>query len=444
MSSNTAIRAFSLAKRYRLGRRERFPTLRNAIVETVKAGLTFGRSSRAEAPEVQWLDALRGVTFDVGAGEVVGIMGRNGAGKSTLLKVLARITEPSSGRAEVRGRLSSLLEVGTGFHPELTGRENVFLNAAILGMKRAEILQRFDAIVAFAEIERFIDTAVKHYSTGMYLRLAFAVAAHLEPEILVVDEVLAVGDASFQKKCLNKMQDVGRDGRTVLFVSHNMSAITRLCPRTILLDSGAVIADGPSYDVVSAYLNSGIGARAERTWDDRRTAPGNNVVRLAAMRVLDHEGDVADGVDISRPVKVEMEYEVIRDGSVLLPQMHFYNEEGICVFASSDPDGDWNNRPRSPGRYKSTVVIPPDFLAEGTLVVHVVIQDAQSVYVHVRERDVIAFHVVDNIEGESARGAFAGHLPGVVRPMLQWTTSGPGASPPNQTPTAAIAGREEP
>ena len=217
---------------------------------------------------------MRDVGFEVAAGEIVGIIGRNGAGKSTLLKLLSRITEPTTGRIELYGRIGSLLEVGTGFHPELTGRENIFLNGAILGMKRAEIARKFDEIVAFAEVAQYIDTAVKRYSSGMYLRLAFAVAAHLEPEILVVDEVLAVGDARFQRKCLDKMQEVGRQGRTVLFVSHNMTAVTRLCPRTILLNEGGVVADGASHTVVGTYLNSGLGTTARREWADGRERAG--------------------------------------------------------------------------------------------------------------------------------------------------------------------------
>ena len=212
--------------------------------------------------------ALKDVSFDINRGEVVGIIGRNGAGKSTLLKILSEITEPTEGRVEIHGRVGSLLEVGTGFHPELTGRENVYLNGAILGMKRAEIERKFDEIVAFAEVEKFIDTPVKHYSSGMYLRLAFAVAAHLEPEILIVDEVLAVGDAAFQKKCLGKMAGVAKEGRTVLFVSHNMPAITRLCERAILLDEGRLLQDGVSHQVVKAYLNAGLGTTAMREWPD--------------------------------------------------------------------------------------------------------------------------------------------------------------------------------
>ena len=246
-----ALRVEDLSKQYRIGgSREAYKTLRDTFTDAVvsafrRAGrLVRGRGvGAAERGETFW--ALKDVSFEIKRGEVVGIIGCNGAGKSTLLKILGRITEPTGGYADIYGRVGSLLEVGTGFHPELTGRENIYLNGAILGMKRVEIGRKFDEIVAFAEIERFIDTPVKHYSSGMYMRLAFAVAAHLEPEILLVDEVLAVGDARFQKKCLNKMQDVGQQGRTVLFVSHNMQAITRLCQRAILLEGGTMVQDGP-------------------------------------------------------------------------------------------------------------------------------------------------------------------------------------------------------
>ena len=261
-ASGLAIHVEGLGKRYRIGRRLRYKALRDVLASAAGAPIRIARTligREAPPPPEQTIWALRNVSFGIGHGEVVGVIGRNGAGKSTLLKILSRITVPTEGRAEIRGRVGSLLEVGTGFHLELTGGENIFLNGAILGMRRTEIARKFDEIVAFAGVEQFIDSPVKHYSSGMYLRLAFSVAAHLDPEILLVDEVLAVGDATFQRKCLEKMEDVGRRGRTVLFVSHNMQAIARLCPRTILLDSGGVAVDGPSHKVVASYLSSDIG-----------------------------------------------------------------------------------------------------------------------------------------------------------------------------------------
>jgi lipopolysaccharide transport system ATP-binding protein len=320
------------------------------------------------------------------------------------------------------GRVGSLLEVGTGFHPELTGRENIYLNGAILGIRRAEIERQFDEIIAFADIDRFLDTPVKRYSSGMYTRLAFAVAAHLDPEILVIDEVLSVGDASFQRKCIEKMRQVGDEGRTVLFVSHNMPAVTRLCKRTILLNEGSIIADGPSHKAVSAYLNSGLGTAAIREWHDVTNAPGNEIVRLAAVRVLDENGRVTDAVDIRKAVGIEMEYQVLESGHVLVPNYHFYNEEGVCAFVASEHDPAWRRKPRPTGRYVSTAWLPPNFLSEGTLIVGAAVSTMDPQKVHFYERDCVAFEIIYSLDGDSARGDYAGPMPGIVRPILKWTT----------------------
>jgi len=411
----------NLGKQYRIGEHQLpYGTLRESVVRSLNAIPRLVRR-RGKAPG-RSIWALKEVNFEVKPGEVVGIIGRNGAGKSTLLKVLSRITEPTEGRIELRGRVASLLEVGTGFHAELTGRENIFLNGSIMGMKREEIERNFDEIVAFAEVSKFLDTAVKHYSSGMYVRLAFAVAAHLEPEILIVDEVLAVGDASFQRKCLDKMQEVSQHGRTVLFVSHNMPAITRLCARTILLDEGKVISDGPSHQVVNAYLKSGLGTTALREWPDRTKAPGNDIARLLAVRVRSEENETRDAIDIRRAVGIEMEFEVLKPGNILVPNYNFVNEEGVCVFIASDPDPEWRKRPRPVGRYLSTVWIPGNFLAEGSLIVGAALSTMDPVVIHFFERDAVAFQVIDSIDGDSARGDFAGPFPGIVRPLLKWNT----------------------
>jgi lipopolysaccharide transport system ATP-binding protein len=318
--------------------------------------------------------------------------------------------------------------VGTGFHGELTGRENLYLNGAILGMRRVEISRKFDEIVAFAEVEKFIDTPVKHYSSGMYLRLAFAVAAHLEPEILIVDEVLAVGDANFQKKCLNKMEDVGAHGRTVLFVSHNMPAVTRLCQRVLLLDGGRLVQDGPAAQVVSAYLKSGLGTTAAREWSGQEKRPAGAVAGVLAVRVRTPEGRVTDVQDIRRPIHVELEYDVRSDGYILMPWFSFTNEEEVVVFTSYDLDPQWRRRPRPPGRYVSTVVIPSNFLSEGTMFVTAGLVTQNPEVDQFCLYDVVAFQVVDSLDGDSARGDMADHMEGVVRPLLEWrTTCGPAA-----------------
>lgn len=414
------IRVANVAKQYRLGAvQNSYATLRDALAEAVRSPLKRFKSNQTENGTI-W--ALQDVSFEVGAGEVVGVIGRNGAGKSTLLKVLSRITEPTLGRIDLYGRVASLLEVGTGFHPELTGRENIFLNGAILGMGRTEIRDKFDEIVAFSEIERFIDTPVKRYSSGMYLRLAFAVAAHLDPEILLVDEVLAVGDARFQRKCLDKMEAVRQAGRTVIFVSHNMPAVTRLCPRTILLDAGKVLFDGPSHEAVSKYLGAGLGTTAAREWKDIDQAPGNEIVRLRAVRVRTEDGRICEAIDIRCPVGVEMEFEVLEGGRVLVPNYQFINQEGVCVFMASDHDPTWRRRPRPAGRYSSTAWIPGNFLSEGTLLVGAAVSTMDPVRVHFFERDAVAFQVIDSLDGNSARGDFAGWIPGIVRPLLHWTS----------------------
>jgi lipopolysaccharide transport system ATP-binding protein len=417
--SDAIIQARNLGKRYVLGGGGR-TTLREAIVGGLKAPLGMLRGGRASNDDSFW--ALKDVAFDVKAGEAVGIIGRNGAGKSTLLKILSRITAPTTGEVRLRGKVASLLEVGTGFHGELSGRENIFLNGAIMGMKRAEVRARFDEIVAFAEVDKFLDTPVKRYSSGMYVRLAFAVAAHLQPEILVVDEVLAVGDASFQRKCLGKMQNVASGGRTVLFVSHNMAAISRLCSRAILLSHGMVAADGPVPKVAAIYAG-GTNGESPTEVDFRRRGkpPGSEHVRLLAARLVgDQPGSPT--VDIRRPLSFEFDYEALTDRYPLHPNIHIFNEEGGCVFVSSDGFVREAQRPKKPGLYRATVTIPGNFMSEGMFSADFAISTFDPVVVHVREGGLFSFTVHDTAEGDSARGTFAGHMPGAVRPMLHWRT----------------------
>jgi lipopolysaccharide transport system ATP-binding protein len=406
-----------LGKRYIIPNKSARPTsLREAIRHRLRN--PFGRSEHDR--ETFW--ALQDVGFEVRQGEVLGIIGRNGAGKSTLLKLLSRITSPSTGTIDIKGRMASLLEVGTGFHPELTGRENIYLNGAILGMRRREITSKFDEIVAFAEVEQFLDTPVKRYSSGMYVRLAFAVAAHLEPEILIVDEVLSVGDAAFQKKCMGKMKDFSDHGRTILFVSHNMNAVNRLCPRAVLLEKGRVIADGPAPQITSTYLQTGQGTLADRQWLDPSEAPGNEVVRLRAARVRSEAGRANGSCDIRLPVGLEVEFEVMKPGYVLIPNFGLYNDEGTLLFITHDADPTWMRRERACGHYLSTAWIPGNLLSEGIIAVDVAVSRHAPVELMAYCQAAFAFQVIDSQDGDSARGGYGGHLPGVFRPLLPWTT----------------------
>ena len=434
--SGMAISVEHVSKRYRIGaRKDRHDTLGSLL--TAGAGALLGRRrsaaaaggdadarterGRTGAEDIIW--SLKDVSFDVPQGQALGIVGHNGAGKSTLLRILSRITMPTSGRAVLYARVGSLLEIGTGFHPELTGRENMYLSGAVLGMKRGEIDAKFDAIVAFAEVERFLDTPVKRYSTGMYLRLAFAVAVHLEPEILIVDEVLAVGDARFQKKCLTRMQDVRREGRTVLFVSHNLPTVTQLCTRALLLDHGRVAADGPAAQVIGAYVSPVRRTAAEREWGPADSPPGGDVARLRAARLRSEDDEIAETVDIRRPLTIEMEYDVLIGGAVVLPYVNLHDQAGVFLFSAHDLDPDWEGRPRPAGRWLSVVEIPGNLLAEGTHTVGVGLVTLDPVVNQFDERDVLSFRVVEHSPDGTARGGWVGPMDGVVRPALQWRTT---------------------
>jgi homopolymeric O-antigen transport system ATP-binding protein len=418
MSSELAVVAEGLGKRFQLGEGQsmyRYRSLREEL-----AGAARRRGKRRNA-DMLW--ALRDVSFELGIGETIGIIGRNGAGKTTLLKLLARITPPTTGRATIRGRVGSLLEVGTGFHPELTGRENIMLSGAVMGMRRSEVLQRFDEIVEFSGLARFLDSPVKRYSSGQYMRLAFSVAAHLEPDVLLVDEVLAVGDAEFQKKCLGRMSELTTAGRTVLFVSHSMPTIFRLCPRVILLDRGGVVADGDSGAVVATYLSSGLGSSAQRVWEDPAEAPGDGIVRLRAVRVLSESGQVVEEIDARQRFAVEVEYELLDADSGLRPvaNLHFFNDQGVCLFISGDHvNRDWYDTERQPGAVRATCWVPGDLLNEGRVTVLAAVSSFDPTVVHAREDDAVSFMVVDKGIDGGARGVFARDLPGAVRPLLEW------------------------
>jgi len=431
------IQVENLSKLYRIGAKEQgYKTFRESIVNYITAPLRNLRKLRRltnfDSEEVKetstfsqtsnngtiW--ALKDVSFDVQPGEVIGIIGRNGAGKSTFLKILSRITEPTTGDIKIYGRVSSLLEVGTGFHPELTGRENIYLNGTILGMRKVEIDRKFNEIVEFSGIEKFLDTPVKFYSSGMYVRLAFAVAANLDPEILLIDEVLAVGDAEFQKKCLGKMGDVAKEGRTVLFVSHNMSAISLLCGRAILLREGRIAAQGSTPQIVSEYLSSGQNESGEALWSFE-DAPGSELVKLHAVRVLDEQGQVSFNIDIAKPTNLEIEFWCLRR-TTMTPSFHLYNHLGFLLFFTTNlHDKVWAEMEYEPGLYRCSCQILGNFLNEGTYFVNANLSSNFKMKLDVRKESAVSFRVNDF--GTTQDGYIAKEWLGLIRPLLPWTGS---------------------
>ena len=415
---SSVITVESLSKKYIIGhqKQERHTALRDVLANgakrfTHKLIHPFAPPENDPTHEEFW--ALKDVSFDIQQGDRVGIIGRNGAGKSTLLKILSRITEPTSGKISIKGKVASLLEVGTGFHPELTGRENIFLNGAILGMGKVEIKKKFDVIVAFAEVEKFLDTPVKRYSSGMYVRLAFAVAAHLEPEILIVDEVLAVGDAQFQKKCLGKMQDAGQEGRTVLFVSHNMVALKSLCEKAIWLNAGSVVEQGRAEDVVSNYLQNGAAVNMRQVWADPASAPGNKSVRLHSVKIS-YEGEaVGESLTVASPVDMEFKFWNYEEGALLNFSVVLYDNQEMCIFNSASPAKVYPK-----GLVKGTCYIPGNFLNNGVYRVRLLIViDISRAIINL---DNAAIFEVHDIERD---GAWFGKWIGAVRPTFNWVTT---------------------
>lgn len=425
--SDIAIGVEGLSKRYRIGAlKNDHDTLRDQLAHMFGKPMRWLRhksNPEVDNPYSPVIWALKDASFSVNRGEVVGIIGHNGAGKSTLLKILSRVTSPTEGKAEVYGHVGSLLEVGTGFHPELTGRENTYLNGAIMGMKKRDIDRKFEEIAAFAEIEKFVDTPVKRYSSGMYVRLAFAVAAYLEPEILLVDEVLAVGDASFQKKCLGKIGDVAGEGRTVLFVSHNMSSVASLCPRSILVDGGRLVADGQTDRIIRQYLGEGDTATGEKIWTDLLSAPGNDVVRLRAVRVRQHGvNGPAVHVDVSKEVVIEIEFWNLEDGAQLYTGIVLMSTMGVAVLQSLNSPSlslqadEWYGRPRPRGLFRSTCRIPAHLLNQGQYSVTALLGKV-PVSQMVHESGVVSFHTI--VPDDPDHKYYAGAL---IRPRLAWGT----------------------
>ena len=414
-----AIKVEGISKKYKIGTapgKFKYGMLRDQIAAIPK--MLLGRGEQQAANNYIW--ALKDVNFDLEEGHVLGIIGRNGAGKSTLLKVLSRVTEPTTGTVTVRGRVGSLLEVGTGFHPELTGRENIFLNGAILGMKRSEIESKFDEIVDFSEVEQFIDTPVKRYSSGMYLRLAFAVAAHLEPEILVVDEVLAVGDAEFQRKCLGKMNDVAAQGRTVLFVSHNMSAVLRLTQEAIVMQKGQLVLRGTTSEAVDHYLATGQSQAGEREWEAEEVPANAAPFTPISLRLLDSKGKVADTVRSVEATTLEMKYTLSAPVTGLRVGFYLNTIRGEYVFTSFDVDDadEYEKQTvRQPGTYISRCTLPADLLNEGRYIIGV---NASSFGVkrYFMDENALGF----SVDPSGAPGMqWAEQRQGPIRPRLEWT-----------------------
>lgn len=429
MSNESIIKIQGLGKKYKLGYTHRDPY--KSLAETLSSYVKKARRLEASSHHIRGKDtefwALQDLNLEIKRGERVGIIGHNGAGKSTLLKLLSRITEPSTGSIELYGRVASLLEVGTGFHPELSGRENIYLNGAILGMSRSEIKSKFDEIVDFAEVEKFLETPVKRYSSGMYVRLAFAVAAHLEPEILVVDEVLAVGDASFQKKCLGKMQSVAEnEGRTVLFVSHQMPMITSLCNRCILLSNGSLIDDGNPASVILRYQTSATGSSAFIDYRDHPNPPGDSSARLLSAWIENRHGSVDSELNITDEFSVHITYELKQKlKTEPFPNIHVFDSRGSRAFVSS-PSFKVSSLQESTNRRHAICHIPGNLLNDGLFSISVALTTLQNgrPYVHFNEKNALNIVIVDPMTDVPTRNlGYTGSYPGVFRPLLDWEIS---------------------
>ncbi len=406
------ISAENISKRYIIDhqRSQKSSSLRDVVSNTFEQ--LFNKNSKvADFKEKEEFWALQDVNFEINQGDRIGIVGHNGAGKSTLLKILSRITDPTTGQVTINGRVASLLEVGTGFHPELTGRENIFLNGAILGMGKPEIKKSFDAIVDFAGVEKFLDTPVKRYSSGMYVRLGFAIAAHLDPEILIIDEVLAVGDAEFQKKCLGKMRDVSESGRTLLFVSHNLTAIQALCNKSFYFEKGRLIDQGETTHIVSTYLSRVSQKQLERHWDEIDQAPGNQDIRVKSFRLLPEYVDNLLHIDVRTPMKLQFEFwNLIEDANLNL-SLHLYSYTGECIFNLGT-----QSQAFAKGIVTGALEIPGHFLNDGSYNISIMVVKDTSEVIYNME-DALSFDIEDYRENVS----WYGKWPGYIRPQLNFT-----------------------
>jgi lipopolysaccharide transport system ATP-binding protein len=443
---SVAISVQNVSKRYRLGEISRGQLLADIhrwwMRRTAHPTAREESFSDAEPKERGDFWALKDISLDIKEGETVGIIGANGAGKSTLLKIISRITAPTTGLVRIKGRVGSLLEVGTGFHPQLTGRDNVYLNGAILGMSRSEVKSKFDDIVAFAGLEQFIDTPVKRYSSGMYVRLAFSVAAFLEPEILIIDEVLSVGDQKFQEQCTERMRQIINDGRTLLFVSHGAGLVRDVCGRAICLKQGAMLFDGDVDEAFDIYADSQetksdesreqaleVPERADdettgvRKWHDLSTAPGDDTVKLHAVRVVDYYDRTVDIVSTAQSLTIEIEFIVLAEGRFLQPVLQLADDFGNTLFWSTDTDPELRRTPREKGRYKSSMFVPHDLFAPGTIIIHVgIVQIVPEFVSHANATDVLSITVIEDPSENSVRGGYNGPVPGIIRPRMKWST----------------------
>jgi lipopolysaccharide transport system ATP-binding protein len=426
MDEEIILEVNNLSKQYRLGTigsgtishdlNRFFAKVRGKEDPFLKVGEVNDRSTKGDSNYV-W--ALRDINFKVKRGEVLGIIGKNGAGKSTLLKILSKVTGPTTGSIRANGKIASLLEVGTGFHPEMTGKENIFLNGAILGMTKKEIQVKLNDIVSFSGCERYIDTPVKRYSSGMKVRLAFAVAAHLEPDILIIDEVLAVGDAEFQKKAIGKMQDISKgEGRTVLFVSHNMAAVKSLCSRGVVLENGETKFEGNVDDAINEYLKNH-NQLAHQKWGAKEGTK-TDFFKLIEAKVLDINNQVSLNHMISKEIQIEFTYEILKENELFVCGFNLFNGDNIHILSSHDKDSETIKKPLPRGIYKRTIVIPGNLLAEGGYTCSFAIMRYNPFHVEFHEMEILSLNVIDEIGDNTVRGNYSGGFPGIVRPLLIW------------------------
>lgn len=410
----SVITAENISKKYIIDHKQKSSgpsTFRDIFSESFDKMFSSKNKKKSNFDDKEEFWALKDVNFTIDQGDRIGIVGHNGAGKSTLLKILSRITEPSTGQIKIDGRIASLLEVGTGFHPELTGRENIYLNGAILGMAKSEIKQSFDTIVDFAGVEKFLDTPVKRYSSGMYVRLGFAIAAHLNPEILIVDEVLAVGDTEFQKKCLGKMRDVSESGRTLIFVSHNLTAIQALCNKAFYFEKGRLIDQGETTHIVTNYLSKVSHKTLERHWDSVDSAPGNDQVRIKSFRLLADYQDNLMHIDVRTPMNFQFEFWNMEEGANLNLSMHLYTFTGECIFNVGTTSQQFGK-----GLVTGTCEIPGHFLNDGSYVVSMmIVKDTSTVLYNMEEA------LIFDIEDYRENVTWYGKWPGYIRPNLNFS-----------------------